>query len=223
MPRLMGPKLALVLSSVLLSFGCFAGVHAANAEGGGTDFAQGEQHDVGYSAQDAFIRTQDVLRGEGIEFDIEPNNRLQTLWKPGDQPPSILGDLFGVRPQYRYEIEVVPTGPRQSRIVANLRAEDIPEQQLEAYSVTKRLDLFNKLDQLAAKEPPPSAAPRTGGVNFALLPGENLRALAKRTTGNADNWRIIATENGLTSPDNLQGVESVWVPEQLLSQGKEPR
>ena len=221
MLRLINSRFAITLSLLVLSSGC-APILVNSAAGGGTDYAAGEQHDVGYSAQDAFVLTQDVLRGEGILFDVKPDDHLVTLWKPGDQSPSIWGDLVGLRPQYRYEIEVVPTGPRQSRIVANLRVEDIPADQLSAYYPTKRLDLFNKVDQLAANEPPPSTTPRSGGVNFALLPGEDLRALAKRATGNEDNWRAIASENGLTSPTNIQGVQSVWIPNRLLPQNGAP-
>jgi len=211
--------LLFLISTVLalVSAGCFA--HA------GTDIALGEQHDVGYEAPDAFVYTQDVLRGEGILFTVQPDNmHLVTSWKDADTPAGVWADLVGIRAQYRYEIEVVPTGPRQSRVIANLRAEDIDDDQLDTYKATKRLDLFNRLDKLLAQAAPVPATPRTGGVNFALLPGEDLPALAKRATGRAENWRAIATDNGLGNGTNLTGVQSVWIRNSLLHEKKaEPR
>ncbi|MGH7780777.1 MAG: hypothetical protein ACREQR_13210, partial [Candidatus Binataceae bacterium] len=126
------------------------------------------------------------------------------------------GSMVGVDPQYRYDIEVVPTGARSSRIVANLETQDISDADLPAYLPTKRLNLFGKFDQLASRLPPPSTTPREGGVNFALLPGEDLRALAKRATGNEDNWRQIAKDNALTSSSDLSGVETIWISDDLL-------
>ena len=67
--------------------------------------------------------------------------------------------------------------------------------------------------------PLPLGAYRRGsGVNFALLPGENLRALAKRATGNEANWEKIAADNGLTPSSDLSGVQSIWVSDSLLEQ-----
>ena len=212
MIRMARPRHLLFLLSVVLalvSAGCFA--HA------GTDFALGEQHDVAYEAPDTFIYTQDVLRGDGVLYTVEPDNlHLVTSWKDADTPASVWADLVGIHAQYRYEIEVVPTGPRQSRVIANLRVEDIADDQVDNYKATRRLDLFNKLDKLMAQGAPTPSTPRSGGVNFALLPGETLPALAKRATGRAENWRVIAADNGLGAGSNLTGVQSVWVRNTLL-------
>lgn len=210
------------LSSALLGLffvtlaGCAAAYAPYSAAGGGSEAAEGEQRDTPYPATETFVMTQDVLRGEGILFEVEPGDHVVTNWRPADKGPGLFGSVVGVDPQYRYDIEVVPTGNRTSRIVANLHAQDIPDSDLPAYLPSKRLDLFGKFDQLAAKLPPPSATPREGGVNFALLPGEDLRALAQRATGNEDNWRQIAKDNGLNSGSNLGGVETIWVRDDLM-------
>jgi hypothetical protein len=200
--------------------GCWAGYWTYSAAGGGNEAAMGEQHDVAFGANDAFVMTEDVLRGEGILFDVFPDHKIVTLWKPADTPASMFASLVGVEPRYRYEIEVVPNGPRRSRIVVNVRAEDIADNELPDYQATKRLDLFNKVDQLASRFPPPSTTPREGGVNYALLPNEDLRGLAKRVTGSEANWQQIAKDNGLTSPTDIGGIQSVWVRNTLLPASK---
>jgi hypothetical protein len=213
--RLQQLKLASVIALIGLS-GCVAGYWAYSGEGGGTEAAVGEQHDVPVPINDAFAQTENALRGEGILFNVLPDNKITTLWKPGDNPPGVLGSLVGVEPRYRYEIEIVPEGPRQSRIVVNVRTEDIADNELADYEATKRLDLFNKIDQLDARLPLSSPTPREGGVNYALLPNEDLRGLAKRVTGKESNWQQIAADNGLTSPTKLNGIQSVWVRNTLL-------
>jgi hypothetical protein len=213
-------KIAIV-SSILLCPGCldYAPYFANRAAGGGNEAAQGEQHDVPYTDNDAFVLTQDVLRGEGVLFEVKPNDKLVTLWKDADTGPGILGSAVGMHPRYRYEIEVVPLTAHSSRIVANVRAEDIPDQDISKYQPSTRLSLFSKLDQLAAQFPPSGGTPKEGGVNYALLPNEDLKALAKRATGNEDNWRQIAQDNGLDSP-SVTGLTSVWVRNTLLSEPK---
>ncbi len=212
-----------ILALFFMVPGCFADYWTYSAAGAGRDAALGEQHDVGFTAEDTYVMVQDVLRGKGVLFEVKPQNQLVTLWRDADTPAGIWGSLVGMHPRYRYEIEVVPTGPRQSRIVANVETQDIGDNELQSYTATKRLDLFNRFDELAARLPPPSTTPREGGVNFALLPGEDLQALAKRVTGSADNWREIAKDNGLTSPTDLAGVQSIWVRNNLLEQKKAPR
>jgi hypothetical protein len=187
--------------------------------GGGTDAAEGEQHDLPYSVNDSFVLTQDVLRGEGILFEVKPDDKLVTLWKDADAGPGILGSLVGKHPRYRYEIEVVPITARSSRVIVNVRVEDIPDQDLSKYEAGTRLNLFGKIDQLAAQFPPSGGTPKEGGVNYALLPNEDLRGLARRATGNEDNWRQIAQDNGLKSPD-AANLASVWVRNTLLSEPK---
>lgn len=212
-------KLLPLVMALTLS-GCLAGYWTYSASGGGTNTEVGEQHDTPFPAKNTFVMVQDVLRGQGVLFEAHPEEHLTTDWRPGDNPPGMWDDLVGVDPRYRYEIEVVPTGSRTSRIIANVHTEDIPPDQIESYQATKRLHLFTKFDQLATRFPPAGITPREGGVNFALLPGEDLKALAKRVTGNADNWQEIAKDNGLKSDADLSGVETIWVPNTMLPQGK---
>src|SRR5271163_1849360 len=211
------PKIAIAFSVLLLA-GCYYAPYFANrAAGGGTDAAEGEQHDLPYSVNDTFLLTQDVLRGEGILFEVKPDDKLVTLWKDADVGGGVLGSLVGKHPQYRYEIEVVPNGPHASRVIVNVRAEDIADADLAKYNATTRLNLFAKIDQLAAQFPPSGGTPKEGGVNYALLPNEDLKSLAKRATGNEDNWRQIAQDNGLKSPTDAANLPSVWVRNSLLS------
>jgi hypothetical protein len=213
-------KIAIVSALLLLSRCYYAPVLANQAAGGGTNTAEGEQHDVPYGVNDTFVLTQDVLRSEGILFEVKPEDKLVTLWKDADTGPGVLGSMVGMHPRYRYEIEVVPINPRSSRIVANVRTEDIPDQDISKYEATPRLNLFAKVDDLAAKFPPAEGTPREGGVNYALLPNEDLKGLAKRATGNENNWRQIAQDNGLTSPTDAANLPSVWIRNTLLNQPK---
>ncbi len=213
-------KIAIV-SSIVLFAGCYFAPYFANrAAGGGTDTAEGEQHDVPYNVNDSFLLTQDVLRGEGVLFEVKPDDKLVTLWKDADTGAGILSSIVGVHPQYRYEIDVVPNGDRSSRIIVNVRTEDISDQDLDKYKAGTRLNLFGKIDQLAAKFPPSGGTPKEGGVNYALLPNEDLKALARRVTGNEDNWRQIAEDNGLKSPTDAVNLPSVWIRNALLSEPK---
>lgn len=196
--------------------GCFAGYWAYSSAGGGSDYATGEEHQVDYPVEESFVLTQDVLRGHGVLFEVKPEHKIVTFWKQADTPASVWASAIGVEPRYRYEIEIVPDGERRSKIIANVRAEDIANNEIDSYKVSKRLNLFSDFDQLATKTPPATAAPKSGGVNFALLPGEDLRALAKRVTGNSENWSQIARDNGLKSPADTSGVQSVWVKDSLL-------
>ena len=210
-------KIAIVLS-ILLCAGCYyAPVLANHAMGGDTDTAVGEQHDLPYTANDSFLLTQDVLRGEGILFEVKPDYKLITLWKDADVPVGVLGSIVGKHPQYRYEIESVAITSHSSRVVVNVRVEDVPDADIAKYNATTRLNLFAKMDQLAAQFPPSGGTPKEGGVNYALLPNEDLKGLAQRATGNADNWHQIAQDNGLTSPTDGASLPSIWVRNTLLS------
>lgn len=195
-----------------------AGCWAAGSSG----LVVGEEHVVNYAAPNTFDIVEDVLRSKGILFDIKPQREIVTLWMPADTPASLWANLVGVRARYRYEIRVAPQGSRQSKIIANVRTEDIAESQLDSYKASNRLDLFSDFNRLAAKFPPPPSTPTSGGVNFTLLPGENLRAFARRVTGKADNWREIARDNGLNSPTDLAGVQSLWVSDTLMPRQPQP-
>lgn len=212
-------RTSLLAVCVFLAAGCFghaAGYVAYSTAGGGTEAAVGEEHEVNFAAQDAFVLAQDVLRADGILFTARPDQSLVTNWMDADEGPGILPDLIGVRPRYRYEIRAVPVGARLSRIIVNIRAEDMPTDELVKYKASARLGLFAKIDQLAKTLPPSNKLPTQGGVNFALLPNEDLKALAKRVTGTENNWQQIAKDNGLTSPTDLAGVHSVWISSRLL-------
>ena len=186
------------------------------------DIAVGEQHEMPFPADQTFDLVEDVLRGEGILFDVLPDRSIVTLWKPADNKPGFLRSLGGMKPQYRYEITVVPEGGAKSNIVANVRTEYVPEDQVASYNASRRFDMFHKLDALAASLPPERRTPSAGGVNFALLPNENLRGLAQRVTGNPDNWKVIAQDNGLTSPTDVTPFQTIWVPDTLIKSKPAP-
>ncbi len=215
-------RIAAIVTALAFAPGCYyAGVYANQAAGGGTEAAAGEQHDVPYNTHDAFLLTQDTLRSEGILFEVKPDDKLETLWRDADQQSGPFGSLFGVHPQYRYEMQVVPQGEHRARIIVNVRTQDIPDSDLAKYSASSRLALFTKIDQLAAKFPPAGGTPNEGGVNYAVLPNEDLKALAKRATGNPDNWQKIADDNGLKSPTDVSGMQSVWIRNSLLNRAKQ--
>jgi hypothetical protein len=207
-------NVAVLFSVVLFSTlqGCFGSywTHSDN------DYTVGEDHEVNFPAEETFVMTQDVLRGQGVLFDTKPENKIVTLWKPADKPEGVFSNLIGNLAQYRYEIEIVPDGSRRSKIVANVRTENIAEDENDNYKASRKLNLFGDFDQLASKLPPPSLTPGSGGVNFALLPGEDLTELSKRVTGNPDNWPRIAKDNGLKSASDTGGLQSVWVANSLI-------
>jgi hypothetical protein len=192
--------------------GCFGSywTHSDN------DVAVGEEHEVNFPDDQTFVMTQDVLRGQGVLFDVKPEHKIVTFWKPADQPVGTLSSLAGEAAQYRYEIEIAPDGSRRSKIIANVRTENIAQDQIDSYKPSRKLNLFNDFDQLASNLPPPPLTPGSGGVNFALLPGEDLAALSKRVTGNPDNWPQIAKDNGLKSANDTAGLQSVWVANSLV-------
>jgi len=173
---------------------------------------------MAFPADQTMELVEDVLRGEGILFDVlpEPDKTIQTLWKPADNPAGFFSSMAGMKPQYRYEITVVPEGGAKSRVIVNVRTEYIPEPEVAKYKASRRFNMFQKLDQLAAELPPSSKTPSAGGVNFALLPNEDLRGLAKRVTGDPDNWKAIAERNGLSSPTDVTPLQSIWVPDSLI-------
>ena len=200
--------LACAITMILIA-GC-GELYSANV-----DAAIGEQRTVPYGAHDAFINTKDALMAQGMLAKANPdNNELTTEWH--DAPTTFWGSLINKHPQYRYEIQVMPESPNRSTIVVNVRTQDIPESDLDQYKASTRLNLFNKIDQIAEKNPPTTGTPREGGVNYTLLPGEDLQALSKRVTGNPANWKAIAKDNGLKSTTDTAGLKAVWVRNTLL-------
>ncbi len=179
----------------------------------------GEEHTVDYPAHQAYLLTQDALRGDGVLFEATPTEGLVTLWNNINENVGLFSSLMGNLPRYRYEIQVVSLGSSRCKVIVDVRGENLTEAQLQAYTASKKLDLFNQIDQLARAYPPAAQTPAAGGVNFALLPHENLQGLAQRVTGSADNWRIIAQDNGVRSPTEVAPFQSIWVRNNLLKQG----
>ena len=203
----------LMLTAMLVSLGgCFGSywTHSDN------DYTVGEDHEVNFPAEDTFVMTQDVLRGQGVLFDTKPEHEIITMWKPADKPEGVFSNLVGNVARYRYEMEIVAEGSRRSKIIANVRAENISNDEIDNYKPSKKLNLFTDFDQLASKLPPPPLTPGSGGVNFAILPGEDLAALSKRVTGKPDNWPQIAKDNGLKSVNDTAGLQSVWIANSLI-------
>ena len=178
--------------------------------------AVGEEHEVPYAGEQTFVMTQDVLRGDGVLFDVKPEQHIETLWKKAEVPVGIFSSVMGNLPEYRYEIAIADDGPRRSKIIVNVRTVNMSPDQISNYKASTRLNLFNDFDKLAAALPPTPLTPGSGGVNYALLPGEDLAALAKRVTGNPDNWPQIAKDNGLKSVSDTSGIQSVWVANSLI-------
>jgi hypothetical protein len=125
-------------------------------------------------------------------------------------------NMVRVQPRYRYEIQVTPEGSQKSKIVVNVHTQGIPDDQIADYKASKRFALFGEIDELAAKYPPSSSTPASGGVNFTLLPNEDLKGLAKRVTGSEGNWQQIAKDNSLKSPTDVTPFQSIWVAGVLL-------
>jgi hypothetical protein len=51
----------------------------------------------------------------------------ETHGRNADEQAGIAGSLVGVKPQYRYEIVVVPQGDHASRIIVNVRTQDMSD------------------------------------------------------------------------------------------------
>jgi hypothetical protein len=198
--------------------GCYVGYYHETEHWTAADTALGEEHTVPYDANETRQLMQDTLRGDGILFEVQPDDSILTLWRNADQhtATSWFPLVTGTQPRYRYEIQFIPQGSKSTRIIVNVRTEGIPDEELASYKASNRFELFKELDELAAKEPPPSTTPSSGGVNFTLLPNENLQALARRVTGNEANWQQIASDNGLKSPSDVTPFENIWVRNSLL-------
>jgi hypothetical protein len=196
--------------------GCYVGLWGENEHWNTADSALGEEHEVNFSAHDTYLLTQDALRGDGILYEVGPDNSLQTLWRNADTKVGFMQNMVGVQPRYRYEIQITPEGGQKSKVVVNVHTQGIPDNQVADYKASKRFALFGEIDELAAKYPPPSSTPASGGVNFTLLPNEDLRGLAKRVTGSEGNWQQIAKDNSLKSPTDVAPFQSIWVAGDLL-------
>ena len=210
--------LAVVVCVLSAGAGCYFGYKHYTEHFTAADTALGEEHVVNYPVADALQVTEDALRGDGILFELQPDNSIVTNWRPADFKTSSrwFSLIIAQSPRYRYEIQAVPENSHRSKIIVNVRTEGIPDEQLASYKANDRFALFNEIDELAARFPPKSTLPSSGGVNFTLLPNEDLKALARRVTGNGDNWHRIAEDNGLKSEADVTPFESVWVRDSLL-------
>lgn len=204
------------LAMSVLFAGCYVGFWTYKSQGGSLEASVGEAREVNRPADETYVLVQDVLRGEGVLFDVKPDNSLTTFWKDADTGPGILGSLVGVKPRYRYEIQVLPETSTKSKVIVNVRTEDLPDDQLASYKASERLGFFNKLESQLALAPPSSKIPASGGVNYTLLPKEDLKGLAQRVTGNAANWQQIAADNGLRSASDVTPFQTIWVRSSLL-------
>ncbi len=211
-------KWALLITVGVMSLlaGCYVGFWGTSEHFSTADAALGEEHVVNFPAHDTYILTQDALRGDGILYEVGPDNSLQTLWRNADTRLGFMQNMMGVQPRYRYEIQVTPEGGQKSKVVVNVHTQGIPDDQIADYKASQRFALFGEIDELAAKYPPPASTPASGGVNFTLLPNEDLKALAKRVTGSEDNWQQIAKDNSLKSAADVTPFQSIWVAGTLL-------
>jgi len=198
--------------------GCYVSYKHYTEHYAAADTALGEEHLVGYPVGDALQLTEDALRGDGILFEVLPDNSIVTNWRPADfnTPTPWFRLIIAQTPRYRYEIQAVPETAHRSKIIVNVRTEGIPDEQLGSYKASNRFALFKEIDELASRFPPKSEVPTSGGVNFTLLPNEDLKALARRVTGSPDNWHQIAEDNGLKSDTDVAPFESIWVRNSLL-------
>lgn len=210
--------LVLLVCALSAFAGCYVGYRHETRHWTAADTALGEEHEVPYAAAEALQLTEDALRGDGILFERQPDSSIITLWRNADidTPTNWFPLIIGVHPRYRYEIQGVAEGARKTRIIVNVRTEGIPDEDLASYKASNRFALFKEIDELAQKSPPPANAPASGGVNFTLLPNEDLKGLAQRATGNAANWQTIAKDNGISSPTSVTPFQSVWVRNSLL-------
>lgn len=211
----------LTVGVISLLAGCYVGFWGTSEHWSTADSALGEEHEINFPVHDAYLLTQDALRGDGILFEVGPDNSLITLWRNADTKVGFIQNMMGVQPRYRYEIQVIPEGSQKSKVVVNVHTEGIPDSQIADYKASKRFALFGEIDELAAKYPPPSSTPASGGVNFTLLPNEDLKALARRVTGSEDNWRQIAKDNSLGSPTEVTPFQSIWVANNLIKRAPE--
>jgi hypothetical protein len=213
-----------VVSLLSAGAGCYVGYKHYTEHYTAADTALGEEHLVSYPVGDALQLTEDALRGDGILFEVQPDNSIVTNWRPGDfdKPSGWVPSIIGQTPRYRYEIQAVPEGSHRTKIIVNVRTEGIPDEQLASYKASNRFALFKEIDELASQFPPKSGVPSSGGVNFTLLPNEDLKALAGRVTGNPNNWHQIAEDNGLKSDTDVSPFENVWVRNSLLKPAPSP-
>ncbi len=211
---------AAIVCALTAFAGCYLRYQHQTEHADFDEAALGEEHVVNFAPTEARQITEAVLRSDGLLFEVQPDNSIVTFWRNADfqSPNEFIPLIINVPPRYRYEISFVQTAPKQTKIIVNAHAENIPDDKLPEYKASNRFELFKEIDEVALKSPPSSTTPASGGVNFTVLPNEDLKALAQRVTGNADNWQVIAKDNGLKSDSDVKPFENVWVRNSLLKQ-----
>ena len=209
---------AITVCVIAASAGCFFGYSASTEHLSNPDSAVGEEYEYNYSTADTLQFAEEALRGDGILFEVQTDNSIITFWRDADAntPLGWFETMLGNKPRYHYEIQLIPEGGQRAKMIVNVRTEFIPDELQASYKASNRFALFKEIDELASKYPAPSKLPSSGGVNFALLPNEDLKALAKRVTGKETNWPAIAKDNGLVSATDVVPFQNVWVRNSLL-------
>src|ERR1700674_956183 len=102
--------LAVMVSALSAFAGCFVGYRHQTEHWTAADTALGEEHEVPYSQSVALQLIEDALRGDGILFELQPDDSIVTLWRNADvnTPTNWFPLIIGVKPRYRYEIQVGP-------------------------------------------------------------------------------------------------------------------
>src|SRR5260370_7881589 len=124
--------LGVVIWALSALAGCYFGAKTYTEHWKAADTALGEEHEVNYAASDTLQLTEDALRGDGILFEVQPDDSIVTLWRPADinPPTSWFPLVVGVQPRYRYEIQVPPEGSRNSNIIPNPPTASLPHHRL---------------------------------------------------------------------------------------------
>lgn len=56
----------------------------------------------------------------------------------------------------------------------------------------------------------------TNHVRYDIKRGDSLALIAKRLTGDLDNWQLIAAYNGISNPNSIAAGDTIGIPLQLL-------
>ena len=118
-----------------------------------------------------------------------------------------------MKPKYRYEFVVVPEGGAKSNIVANVRTEYVPEDEIASYKASRRFDMFHKLDSLAATLPPERKAPSSGGRQFRPAAERRSARFGQARHRESRQLEGYRRANGLTSPTDVTPFQTIWVPD----------
>jgi hypothetical protein len=103
--------------------GCYVGYKHYTEHYTAADTALGEEHLVPYPVGDALQLTEEALRGDGILFEVQPDNSVVTNWRPADADTRTgwFPLIIGQSPRYRYEIQAVAQDSHRTKIIVNAR------------------------------------------------------------------------------------------------------